>query len=94
MDFNYIHKELLNGKYDRDYLRQVLEDMPWQHYEKNGERPCKRFKIPYWDKGILDAGVVTMYNQYVGRPLVFLAEDYLTSEEFENLKKSNPEYFE
>ena len=77
MDFNYIQKELLNNKYDRDYLRQVLEEMPWKHFEKNGERPCKRFKIPYWAEGTLD-GVVTQYNQYVGRPLVFLAEDSRT----------------
>ncbi len=79
-------------KTDNDYIIRTLKrDFPHikQYRNKEGKITTKRYKIPYWQQTVNQAGEETFeiaYKAAIGHPYVFYAKDFLTPEEYETFK--------
>lgn len=83
---SYITKVFFNAKYDREYIKQILQDIPHETYRNsNGENVVKRFRIPYYSESEYTGEPCIKFALDIGRPCVFFAKDFLTTDEYNNL---------
>jgi len=82
---------------DNDYIIRTLKkefSKVKQYRNKEEKITTKRYKIPFWQQTINPAGEEIFeiaFKSAIGHPYVFRAVDFLTKEEYESFKTSQPE---
>ncbi len=83
---DWIRKEFFNQKYDRGYIKFVLEQMH-VGFKLNEEGKCltTRCKVPYWNENSALCDEIAT-KEHLCKPYVFFAKDYVNDEELTKLR--------